>query len=195
MVSCITLVRLTAPHSFHSAPLITTGPDAGSVPPLPLQPDSSGDDQPGRQLHCLGRVFIQLPVNGALQSNAVNVTTSAFNVDQGDLKIDFKATQRTISAIVSRGLIRTIHRTILRCCCRNGYSTTPIYNTVGDWSRMIGNNMVNDARVGWSHVTLNSGNSLGIRAWGSSAIRSELEMGTRQYRWIARYQLHQFSRP
>ena len=42
----------------------------------------------------------------------------------------------------------------------NGYSTTPIYNTVGDWSRTIGNNLVNDARFGWSHITLNSGNSL-----------------------------------
>ena len=41
----------------------------------------------------------------------------------------------------------------------NGYATTPIYNTVGDWSRTIGNNLVNDARVGWSHITLNSGNS------------------------------------
>ena len=41
----------------------------------------------------------------------------------------------------------------------NGYSTTPIYNTVGDWSRTIGNNLVNDARFGWSHITLNSGNS------------------------------------
>ena len=41
----------------------------------------------------------------------------------------------------------------------NGYATTPIYNTVGDWSRTIGNNLVNDARFGWSHITLNSGNS------------------------------------
>src|SRR6202030_391221 len=45
----------------------------------------------------------------------------------------------------------------------NGYSTTPIYNTVGNWSRTISNNLVNDARIGWSHVTLNSGNS-----WASS---------------------------
>ena len=38
-------------------------------------------------------------------------------------------------------------------------ATTPIYNTVGDWTRTIGNNLVNDARFGWSHITLNSGNS------------------------------------
>src|SRR5262249_7459022 len=45
----------------------------------------------------------------------------------------------------------------------NGFSTTPIYNTVGDWTRLINNNLVNDARIGWSHVTLNSGNG-----WDSS---------------------------
>jgi len=45
----------------------------------------------------------------------------------------------------------------------NGYSTTPIYNTVGDWTRAISSNLVNDARIGWSHITLNSGNS-----WASS---------------------------
>ncbi|OLE12405.1 MAG: hypothetical protein AUG89_07655 [Acidobacteria bacterium 13_1_20CM_4_56_7] len=45
----------------------------------------------------------------------------------------------------------------------NSLSTTPIYNTVGDWTRTIGSNLVNDFRFGWSHVTLNSGNS-----WDSS---------------------------
>src|SRR5581483_4378952 len=41
----------------------------------------------------------------------------------------------------------------------NGYATTPIYNTVGDWSRAISSTLVNDFRMGWSHVTLNTGNS------------------------------------
>src|SRR5207302_9938139 len=41
----------------------------------------------------------------------------------------------------------------------NGFSTTPIYNIVGDWARVIRPNLLNDARVGWSHVTLNNGTS------------------------------------
>ena len=45
----------------------------------------------------------------------------------------------------------------------NSNSTTPIYNTAGDWTRTIGTNLVNDARVGWSHVTVNAGTS-----WDSS---------------------------
>ena len=99
------------------------------------------------------------PVNGNLQQNAVNVITSAQNVDQGDLKIDFKATQKdNISYRFTRAYQNNPSNNS-QALLSNSYSSTPIYNTVGDWSRMIGNNLVNDARFGWSHVTLNSGNS------------------------------------
>src|SRR5580693_5862262 len=98
-------------------------------------------------------------VNGNLQNNAVNVTNSAFKVDQGDLKIDFKATQKdNISYRFTRAYQNNPSNNSQELLS-NAYSTTPIYNTVGDWSRTIGNNLVNDARFGWSHVTLNSGNS------------------------------------
>jgi len=97
-------------------------------------------------------------VNGNLQNNAVNVSNSAFNVDQGDLKIDFKATQKdNISYRFTRAYQNNPSNNSQELLS-NAYSTTPIYNTVGDWSRTIGNNLVNDARFGWSHITLNSGN-------------------------------------
>jgi hypothetical protein len=102
------------------------------------------------------------PINTALQSNAVNTTNSAQNVDQGDLKIDFKASQKdNISYRFTRAYQNnpSFNSQVL---LSDGYSSTPIYNTVGDWTRTIGNNLVNDARVGWSHITLNSGN-----AWAS----------------------------
>ena len=59
---------------------------------------------------------------------------------------------------------------------------------------MIGNNIVNDVRLGWSHVTLNSGNS-----WDSSVgqFGNTLGIGNGnpgKSRWIAGSQLHQFSR-
>jgi hypothetical protein len=103
------------------------------------------------------------PINTALQNNAVNTSNSAFNVEQGDLKIDYKATQKdNISYRFTRAYQDnpSFNSQVL---LSNGYSSTPIYNTVGDWSRAIGNNLVNDARIGWSHITLNSGN-----AWASS---------------------------
>ena len=110
------------------------------------------------------------PVNTAYQNNAVNVSNSAFNVEQGDLKIDFKATQKdNISYRFTRAYQNNPSNNSQELLS-NSYSTTPIYNTVGDWSRTIGNNLVNDARFGWSHITLNSGNSFasGVGAFGNT---------------------------
>ncbi len=80
-------------------------------------------------------------------------------MDQGDLKIDFKPTQKDSISYRFTRAYQNNPSTNSQVLLSNGYSTTPIYNTVGDWSRMIGNNLVNDARLGWSHVTLNNGNS------------------------------------
>ena len=103
------------------------------------------------------------PLTVGLQNNAVNYPIRRFNVEQGDLKIDFKATQKdNISYRFTRAYQNNPSNNSQELLS-NGYSTTPIYNTVGDWSRTIGNNLVNDARFGWSHVTLNSGNSLGLQ--------------------------------
>ena len=102
-------------------------------------------------------------VNGNLQNNAVNVTNAAFKVDQGDLKIDFRATQKdNISYRFTRAYQNNPSNNSQELLS-NGIATTPIYNTVGDWSRTIGNNLVNDARFGWSHVTVNNGT-----AWASN---------------------------
>jgi hypothetical protein len=97
--------------------------------------------------------------SNALQSNAVNVKASAFNVDQGDLKVDFRATQKDNISYRFTRAYQNNPSTNSQVLLSNSYSTTPIYNTVGDWTRTISNTLVNDARVGWSHVTLNSGNS------------------------------------
>ena len=98
-------------------------------------------------------------INNQYQRNAEYVTNSAENVDQGDLKIDFKATQKdNISYRFTRAYQNNPSNNTQELLS-NSYATTPIYNTVGDWSRTIGNNLVNDARFGWSHITLNSGNS------------------------------------
>jgi hypothetical protein len=99
------------------------------------------------------------PVNTNLQNNAVNTKVSNLNVDQGDLKVDFKATQKDSIFYRFTRAYQNNPSTNSQTLLSNGYSTTPIYNTVGDWSRMIGNNLVNDARFGWSHVTVNTGNS------------------------------------
>jgi hypothetical protein len=101
----------------------------------------------------------------------VNTSNSAFNEEQGDLKIDFKATQKDNISYRFTRAYQDNPSFNSQELLSNGFSTTPIYNTVGDWTRTIGNNLVNDARIGWSHITLNSGNALGIRASDSLATR------------------------
>jgi len=98
-------------------------------------------------------------IGTGLQQNAVNTTVSALNVDQGDIKVDYKATDKdTISGRFTRAY-QNNPSTNSQVLLSNGYGTTPIFNTVGDWTRVINPNLVNDARLGWSHITLNSGNS------------------------------------
>jgi len=102
------------------------------------------------------------PVNSALQNNAVNTSNSAFNEVQGDLKIDFRASQKDNISYRFTRAYQDNPSFNSQELLSDSYATTPIYNTVGDWSRTIGSNLVNDARIGWSHITLNSGN-----AWAS----------------------------
>jgi hypothetical protein len=103
------------------------------------------------------------PIGSGIQDNAVNTTASAFNVNQGDLKVDYKATQKdNISYRFTREYQENPSTNSL-LLLSNSYSTTPIYNTVGDWTRAVTSNLVNDVRIGWSHVTVNTGS-----AWDSS---------------------------
>jgi hypothetical protein len=98
-------------------------------------------------------------IGTGLQQNAVNTTVSAFNVNQGDIKVDYKATDKdTISGRFTRAF-QINPSSNSQVLLSDSFSTSPIYNTVGDWTRLISSNLVNDARIGWSHVTLNSGNS------------------------------------
>jgi len=103
------------------------------------------------------------PINNQIQDNAVNVTASAFKVNQGDLKLDYKATQKDNISYRFTREYQENPGTNSQLLLGNSLSSTPIYNTVGDWTRTITSNLVNDARVGWSHVTVNTGT-----AWDAS---------------------------
>jgi hypothetical protein len=103
------------------------------------------------------------PVNGNLQQNAVYTQNNQENVDQGDIKIDYKASDKdNISGRFTRAYQNNPSANSY-ALLGNGSSTTPIYNTVGDWTRAISTTLVNDARFGWSHITLNAGTN-----WASS---------------------------
>ena len=144
-------VSFTAPCTSSSAAATTRQPFVNNqIPMAMISPVASA---------LFGSSLYPSPINTALQANAVNTTTSAQNEVQGDLKVDFKATQKDSISYRFTRAYQDNPSLNSQALLSNGYATTPIYNTVGDWSRTIGNNLVNDARVGWSHITLNSGNS------------------------------------
>src|SRR5437899_3847269 len=145
----------TAPCTPSSAPAGTRSPfPFNRIPPVMISPVAS---------NLFASELYPTPVSDQLQQNAVNINASAFKVDQGDLRLDYKATEKdSISYRFSRSY-QNNPKTNSQVLLSNSNSTTPIYNTVGDWTRTIGTNLVNDARVGWSHVTVNAGTS-----WDSS---------------------------
>lgn len=141
----------TAPCTPSSAPATTRQPFPNNViPTAMISPVASA---------LFASNLYPTPINSSLQHNALNKTNSAQNVEQGDLKIDFKATQKDNISYRFTRAYQNNPSINSQALLANSYSTTPIYNTVGDWTRTIGNTVVNDARVGWSHITLNSGNS------------------------------------
>jgi outer membrane receptor protein involved in Fe transport len=152
----------TAPCTPSSAPATTRQPFPNNVIPAVMMSPVAGA--------LFGSTLYPGAISTSVENNSVNISNSAFNEVQGDLKIDFKATQKdNISYRFTRAYQNNPSANSQELLS-NAYATTPIYNTVGDWSRTIGNNLVNDFRVGWSHITLNSGNSFasGVGQFGNT---------------------------
>jgi hypothetical protein len=96
-------------------------------------------------------------INSALTNNAINLKGTAFNSDQGDAKVDYRLSSKDqISGRFTRALqVDPSTNSVL--LLGNGQVVAPIWSVVGDWTRTISTNILNDARFGWNHVTLNSG--------------------------------------
>ncbi len=102
-------------------------------------------------------------IGTGLQQNAVNSNSQSFNYDQGDIKVDFKPNDKDAISYRFTRSNQTNPSNYSYALYGNGLASVPIYNTVGDWTRVINTNLVNDLRFGWSHVTVDTGN-----AWDSS---------------------------
>src|SRR5690242_392725 len=109
-------------------------------------------------------------VNNNLRSNAVNTAVSKLDSNQGDIKVDYAFSDKDrLSGRFTRAFQEdpSLNSQPL---FGNGSVTAPIWNTVGDWTRSIHPNLVNDARFGWSHITLNTGTSFNssVGAFGNT---------------------------
>ena len=109
-------------------------------------------------------------INNNAQQNALNTTRSELNSNQGDAKLDYVLSGKDrISWRFTRAQ-QNNPSTNSQPLFANGSSTAPIWNTVGDWAHTLGPNLMNDFRMGWSHITLNTGSSFvsGVGALGNS---------------------------
>lgn len=102
-------------------------------------------------------------INNNLTNNALELLSQQFNADQGDIKVDYRATSKDLISGRFTRAFQTDPSTNTQVLFGNGLVTAPIWSTVGDWTRSISSRLVNDARFGWNHVTLNTGT-----AWDNS---------------------------
>src|SRR5437588_284235 len=152
--------QLYNPCASFTAPCTPSSPQATTRQPFPNNQIPLAMISPVAQALFASSLYpTAIGPSTQLQQNSVNITAKAFNVDQGDMKVDYKATDKdTISGRFTRAY-QNNPSTNSQVLFGNGYATTPIYNTVGDWTRLISSSLVNDARMGWSHVTFGSGTS------------------------------------
>jgi len=128
------------------------------------------------------------PSNGNLQNNSSYTTTSLFDNNQYDIKIDYNLTDKDhISGRYSHANQNnpTLNSFAL---VGTGFAKAPIENTVVDWSHSFSSTLLNDLRVGVNHVKLNNGtdfassvgslgNTLGIGNGNPSGLSGLLSLG------------------
>lgn len=161
--------QLYNPCVSFTAPCTPSSPAATTRAPFPNNRIPNAMISPVAQALFASTLY-PTTVNDNLQNNAVNTSTSAQNVDQGDFKVDYKVTDKDNISYRYTRAYQNNPSTNSQPLLGNSYATTPIYNTVGDWTRMISNNLANDFRFGWSHITLNSGNGFasGVGQFGNT---------------------------
>jgi hypothetical protein len=95
-------------------------------------------------------------INGNLVNNAQQSIGSSLNSNQGDIRIDYRISDKdTVSGRFTRAQ-QTDPTTNSQPLFGNGLFTAPIWSAVGDWTRTISTSLVNDLRFGWNHVTSNN---------------------------------------
>lgn len=98
-----------------------------------------------------------LPINNGLSNNAINVGSSYTNTDQGDVRVDAKASQKDDVSVRYSKSVQDQPSTNSFPLFYNGFSNSPFQAGVVNWTRTIGPTLVNEARVGINRIVLVSG--------------------------------------
>jgi len=105
----------------------------------------------------LGSALYPEPINSLTVGNQVNVVHSYTNSDQGDLKLDWVASQKDhVYARYSQQHI-TNPTTNSQLLIGNGDNEFPLYNGVLDYAHTFSSTFLNDARIGVSYFPVTEG--------------------------------------
>ena len=109
-------------------------------------------------------------VNNNLTNNAIQLTSQAFNSDQGDAKVDYRLSSKDMISGRFTRAFQIDPTTKSQVLFGNGVATAPVWSVVGDWTRSFRSNLINDARFGWNHITVNTGSTFdkSVGAFGES---------------------------
>jgi hypothetical protein len=103
--------------------------------------------------------YYPTPINNLPTNNAINTVTQAYNADQGDIKVDYTITPNDrFEGRYSQAYQNDPSSNSL-LILGNGFVEAPIHNVVGTWTHTFGPTILNEARLGTSWVTLNSGSA------------------------------------
>ncbi len=97
------------------------------------------------------------PINNLTTSNQINLTHSYTNSDQGDLKIDWAASQKDHFYVRYSQQHITNPTTNSQPLVGNSDNEYPLYNGVLDYARTFSSSFLNDARIGASYFPVTEG--------------------------------------
>ncbi len=98
-----------------------------------------------------------LPTSPGLINNYLYSSRSAINGDQGDIRIDWNASDKNrVFGRYSQSLVDNPGTNNMPLFY-NSFATYPTHNGVLDWVRTLSPSVVNDARVGVNYVRVNNG--------------------------------------
>ena len=101
--------------------------------------------------------YYPTPINSQTSNNAINTTTQAYNADQGDVKVDYTITPNDrFEGRYSQAYQNDPGSNSL-LILGDTFAQAPIHNVVGTWTHTFGPDILNEARLGTSWVTLFNG--------------------------------------
>ena len=156
------LLNGTTPIQLYNPCQGTTGQNGTACVAATTRTPFAGNIIPSSMISPVASALFASPlypqaINNSLTNNAIQLKSQAFNSDQGDIKVDYRASSKDLISGRFTRAFQIDPSTNSQLLLGNGEVTAPIWNTVGDWTRSISNTLVNDARFGWSHITLNTG--------------------------------------